>query len=75
MLRIHRYKQQRTHKEVMQAHYFKNGAYVRSSDVLPYSKDMLRHLVKGHSKFSLVQVLTKTELAYTEYTVRDTEHV
>lgn len=66
MLIIHKY-QRPNATGSMQAHYFKAGKYQRSSSVMPYSEDLLKILIKGHSLFSVTKVESKTDLEFKIY--------
>lgn len=67
MILIYKYQRPNMDKGTCQAHFFKNGKYIRSSDVLPFSDDMIGFITKGHSKFTVINVMNKTDLAYQEY--------
>lgn len=45
----------------MQAHFFKRGVYIRSTDKLPYSDCMLQ-LITGNKPFELVNVAKSRDL-------------
>lgn len=68
MIIVHQYKQARTHKLLIQVHYFINGKYQKSSAVFEKDEDILRHLTKGHANFSLTNVANKVDLAFIQYT-------
>ena len=55
MIRIHIYTCPKYEKQSMQAHFFKRGVYVRSTDKLPYSDYMLQ-LITGNKPFEVVNV-------------------
>lgn len=67
MILIYKYQRPNMDKGTCQAHFFKNGKYIRSSDIHPFSDEMIGFLTKGHSKFAVVNVMNKTDLAYQEY--------
>lgn len=68
MILIYKYQRPNMDKGTCKAHYFKNGKYIRSSDIHPYSESMIEFLTKGHSKYSLSNVQSKTDLDYQEFT-------
>lgn len=68
MILIYKYQRPNMDKGTCQAHFFKNGKYIRSSDIHPYSDNMIEFLTKGHSKFALVNVMSKADLSYQEFT-------
>lgn len=64
MIIIFKYQRTNMDKGTCQVHFFKNGKYIRSSDILPYSEEVIGFCTKGHSSYSIVNVMSKADLAY-----------
>lgn len=64
MILIHQVTQARTHKKFVKVHYFKNGKYIKSSEVFPYDDALIKALLKGHSTYALTNVATKADLDF-----------
>lgn len=68
MILIYKYQRANMASGTCQAHYFKNGKYIRSSDIHPFSDELIAFLTKGHSRFTVINVMNKTDLNYQEFT-------
>lgn len=64
MIIIFKYQRANMPKGYCQVHFFRNGKYIRSSDILPYSDELIGLVTKGHPAFSIVNVMSKADLAY-----------
>ena len=70
MIIIHQYTQPRTGKKLVKVHYFRNGLYKKSSEVFPRDDAILKALLKGHSRYALTEVTTKSGLDFIQYSVK-----
>ena len=69
MIIIHQHTQARTGKLFIKVHYFKNGLYKSSSEAFPRDERILKALLKGHKRYALVNVSSKSELDFIQYEV------
>ena len=69
MIIIHQHTQARTGKLFIKVHYFKNGLYKTSSEAFPRDEKVLKALLKGHKRYTLVSVANKADLDFIQYEV------
>lgn len=62
MVLIHVYKQQNTEKALCKGHFVRYGKIVRSTDVLPFTKEMIAYITKGYNSYAVINVINKSDL-------------
>ena len=62
MVLINVYKQQNTEKALCKGHFIRYGKIVRSTDVLPFTEEMLNYITKGYNSYAVINVINKSDL-------------